>query len=70
MAELQRPTAYLNRLRFCERAVKSASFRHDKNLAIRELCEGVLTLIETLIAEAERTGVTSQADRSGDMPAP
>jgi hypothetical protein len=61
MAEFNRPAAYLDRLRVAERCVKSASYRHDKNLAIRELCEGVLVLIEALIAEGERTAPTPDA---------
>jgi hypothetical protein len=66
MAEFARPAAYLDRLRVAERAVKSASYRHDPKLAHRELCEGILILLETLIAEAERT----QPAKPGDAPAP
>jgi hypothetical protein len=54
MAEFSRPAAYLDRLRVAERAVKSASYRHDPKLAHRELCEGLLVLIEALIAQEER----------------
>src|SRR5207249_284166 len=56
MPDFNRPAAYLDRLRVAERCVKSASYRHDWRLAQREMCEGILALIEALITEAERTG--------------
>jgi hypothetical protein len=61
MSEFHRPAAYLDRLRVAERCVKSASYRPDKNLAIREICEGVLVLLEALIAEGERTAPKPEA---------
>jgi hypothetical protein len=63
MAEPSRPAAYLDRLRVAERIIKSASFRHDPKLAIRELCEGGLALLEALIAEAERTEPKPDSDQ-------
>jgi hypothetical protein len=67
--EFSRPAAYVDRLRVAERAIKSASYRHDPKLAHRELCEGLLILLETLIAEAERTAPPPDAGQAGQTPA-
>ena len=67
--EFSRRAAYVNRLRVAGRAVKSASYRHDPKLAHRELCEGLLILIETLIAEAERTALPPDSGPAGQTPA-
>ena len=68
--ELSRPAAHLDRLRVAERCVKSASYRHDKNLAIRELCEGVLAIIETLILQEEKAGAKPDDDKPSEPPVP
>lgn len=68
MSDFNRPTAYLDKLRFAERAVKSASFRHDQKLAVRELCEGLLALIEALIAEEERTAAQAGSGPTAHQP--
>jgi hypothetical protein len=70
MPELHRPAAYLDRLRVAERAVKSASYRHDPKLAIREICEGVPALIEALIAEEEKRTATPDPGQPDERPAP
>lgn len=63
MAEPSRPADYLDRLRVAERIFKSASFRHDQKLAIRELCEGALALVDALIAEEEGVAAKPDSDR-------
>ena len=70
MPDFNRPSTYLEKLRFCERAVKSASFRHDQRFAVRELCEGVLALIEALITEDERAAGQPDSGPAGQPPSP
>ena len=70
MPDFNRPTAYLDRLRGAERAVKSGSYRHDPKLAIREICEGVLALIEALIAEEEKRTAAPDSAPPDERPAP
>ena len=66
MPDFNRPTAYLDRLRVAERAVKSGSYRHDPKLAIREICEGVLALI----AEEEKRTAAPDSAPPDERPAP
>lgn len=68
MAEFARPSTYRDRLKVAERAVKSASYRPDQKLAIRELCEGVLILIEALVAQEEKAAKPDAG--TPDQPAP
>jgi hypothetical protein len=68
VAEFSRPTAYLDRLRVAERAVKSASYRHDPKLALRELCEGVLILIDALAAREERAAAPAASGDTNPRP--
>jgi len=49
MAELQRPTTYLGKLEFAQRVVKAATFRTDQRQAVRELCEALTKLINSLM---------------------
>src|SRR5260370_11933515 len=39
--ELTKPTTYAGRLAYAQRLVKSAQFRSDPKLAVRELCEAI-----------------------------
>jgi len=41
MADLSRPVTYVGKLEFVQRLVKSAQFRTDPRLAVRELCEAI-----------------------------
>jgi hypothetical protein len=63
MAEFSRPTAYIDKLAFVHRTVKAASFRNDKNLAIRELCEAMTELANALI-EREQARVLAEEGHS------
>lgn len=56
MAEIQRPTSYLDRLLFAQRVVKSAQFRADPKLAVRELCEAILELTTALVEREQTQG--------------
>jgi hypothetical protein len=69
MAELSRPAAFIDRLRVAERCVKSASYRPDQKLAIREICEGVLVLIEALIAQEEKAAALRGEGTAEQKPA-
>jgi len=44
-----KPLPYLGRLQKAQRLVKSALFRHDAKLAVRELCESLDELTNALI---------------------
>ena len=56
MAELQRPTGYIDRLQFAQRLVKSAQFRTDPKLAVRELCEAIGELTAALLDREQKSG--------------
>jgi hypothetical protein len=49
MPEFVRPSAYLARLELVQRLVKSAQYRTDPKLAVRELCEALLEMSGALI---------------------
>jgi hypothetical protein len=70
MPEFTRPSTYLDKLLFAQRAVKAAQFRSDQKQAVRELCEGLTELIAALLDREQgreaRPG-TGQPDQS---PAP
>ena len=44
-----KPLPYLGRLQKAQRLVKSALYRHDAKLAVRELCEAIDELTSALI---------------------
>jgi hypothetical protein len=49
MADLSRPVTYVGKLEFVQRLVKSAQFRTDPKLAVRELCEAIGELATALM---------------------
>ncbi|HLJ92437.1 MAG TPA: hypothetical protein VKU02_04515 [Gemmataceae bacterium] len=49
MADIPRPTTYAGKLALAQRLVRSAQFRTDPKLAVRELCEGLGELIAALL---------------------
>jgi len=49
MADLSRPVTYVSKLEFVQRLVKSAQFRTDPKLAVRELCEAMAELSVALL---------------------
>lgn len=69
MPEFSRPKEYIDKLRFVERTVKAASYRQDKTLAMRELCEAVLVLTEALIEQEEKASGTSNPNTTNPAPA-
>ncbi len=49
MADLSRPVTYVGKLEFVQRLAKSAQFRSDPKLAVRELCEAIGELTTALL---------------------
>ncbi len=68
MPEFSRPTAYIDKLQFVQRTVKAATFRNDKNLAIRELCEAMTELANALI-EREQSRIQAESGQA-NSPSP
>ena len=64
MAEFSRPTAFIDKLGFVQRTVKAATFRNDKNLALRELCEALTELTNALI-EREQARIQAEVGQTG-----
>jgi hypothetical protein len=70
MPDFSRPVTYVEKLRFAERVVKAAQFRHDQKQAVRELCEAMTELISALL-EREPGGATqAEAGQPGGKPTP
>ena len=68
MSELSRPTTYLGKLQFAQRVVKSAQFRADHKLAVRELCEGLNELIAALLEREEGREVHKETRQPSQKP--
>ncbi len=49
MSEPKGPAGYIEKLLFAQRVVRSARFRNDQKMAVRELSEGVYELIAALL---------------------
>jgi hypothetical protein len=49
MADIPRPTTYTGKLALVQRLVRSAQFRTDPKLAVRELCEAMAELTTALL---------------------
>ena len=49
MPDIARPTTYAGKLALVQRLVRSAQFRSDPKLAIRELCEAMSELTAALL---------------------
>ena len=47
--EIPKPLSYVARLQKIQRLVRSAQFRTDQKLAIRELCEAIAELADGLL---------------------
>src|SRR5262249_45576957 len=56
MAELSRPTTYAGKLALAQRLVKSAQYRTDPKIAVRELCEALGELVTALIEREQAAG--------------
>jgi len=60
-----KPLPYLGRLQKAQRLVKSALYRHDAKLAVRELCEAIDELTVALIEREQGSPVAPAPDTSG-----
>jgi hypothetical protein len=56
--EIPKPLSYVARLQKVQRLVRSAQFRADQKLAVRELCEAIAELADGLL-EREQGGAPS-----------
>ena len=54
MADIPRPTTYAGKLALVQRLVRSAQFRTDPKLAVRELCEAMNELTAAFSSGAAR----------------
>ena len=64
-----KPLPYLGRLQKAQRLVKSALYRHDAKLAVRELCEAIDELTNALIdREEEQNPSASQTPPPSPKP--
>jgi hypothetical protein len=63
-----KPLPYLGRLQKAQRLVKSALFRHDAKLAVRELCEALDELTTALIDREQEQKPSSTAAPSSTGP--
>jgi len=64
-----KPLPYLGRLQKAQRLVKSALYRHDAKLAVRELCEAIDELTVALIEHEQGSAVVPAPDSSEASPA-
>jgi hypothetical protein len=55
---------YLGRLQKAQRLVKSALYRHDAKLAVRELCEAIDELTLALIEREQGSAIAPAPDTS------
>jgi len=65
--EIPKPLPYVARLQKVQRLVRSAQFRSDQKLAVRELCEAISELAEGLLEREQ--GVASTEEREQPKPA-
>src|SRR5205807_3260079 len=62
MPDIPRPTTYAGKLALVQRLVRSAQFRTDPKLAVRELCEAMNELTAALL-EREPSGEAEAPDK-------
>jgi hypothetical protein len=62
MSDIPRPATYAGKLALVQRLVRSAQFRTDPKLAIRELCEAMSELTTALL-EREPPGEAGTGDK-------
>jgi hypothetical protein len=64
-----KPLPYLGRLQKAQRLAKSALYRHDAKLAVRELCEAMDELMIALVEREQGPQTTSAPSPPGTAPA-
>jgi hypothetical protein len=70
MADLSRPTTYLDKVLFAQRVVKAAQYRNDPKQAVRELCEAMVEVIAALLDREQGREPRADAGPSGQKVAP
>jgi hypothetical protein len=65
MPEYSRPATYIDKLRFAERVVKAAQFRHDQRQALRELGEAITEIVAALLEREEGGAAPPNAGAAG-----
>jgi hypothetical protein len=68
MAELSRPATYAGKLALVQRLVKSAQYRSDPKIAVRELCEALGELTAALLEREAGPGAGSADSASAGAP--
>jgi hypothetical protein len=66
--EIPKPLSYVARLQKVQRLVRSAQFRADQKLAVRELCEAIAELADGLLEREQ--GVTPSVESNPGSPMP
>jgi hypothetical protein len=56
MPELSKPLSYIEHLQKVQRLSRSAQYRTDPKLAIRELCEALAEITDALLAREQAQG--------------
>jgi hypothetical protein len=62
VAEISRPTTYVGRLQFAQRLVRTAQFRSDAKLAVRELCEAINEITNALLERETGQAATASTE--------
>jgi hypothetical protein len=65
MADIPRPTTYAGKLALVQRLVRSAQFRTDPKLAVRELCEAMGELTTALLEREPAAEVADPEKKPG-----
>jgi hypothetical protein len=68
MAELSKPTTYAAKLAYAQRLVKSAQFRSDAKLAVRELCEAIGEITGALLDREQGPAATGEPATTPQTP--
>jgi|HubBroStandDraft_4_1064222.scaffolds.fasta_scaffold354907_1 hypothetical protein len=67
MPEFSRPTAFIDKLLFVQRTAKSATFRNNKDIALRELCEAMTELANALVDREQARIQAEQGQGKSDQ---
>jgi hypothetical protein len=68
MPEFSKPLSYTEHLQKVQRLARSAQYRTDPKLAIRELCEALAEITDALLAREQAPSSSSEATPQGKAP--
>jgi len=60
--EIPKPLSYVARLQKVQRLVRSAQFRADHKLAVRELCEAIAELADGLLEREQSAAPSAESN--------